>query len=537
MKVSRIFLGMAASAAFLNVLLTLQNVWPTPLVRVTSEISIEIAVLLCVFVLAAEFHRLPGKSAGRVIAVFLFLLVIGRYADITAPALFGRRIDLYWDARHVPAVAAMIAESAPAWQVMALAGGIVAGLIALFLVIRLAVAGILAAMPVTGLRRGLGAASALAVVLYLGNAAGIHTGTEAAYAAPVMPVYAAQANFLIKANQASDSQPTVMPPSDLARTGGGDVYTIFIESYGAIVHDRPEMRSALAGDYKDLDAVLAKTGWKAVSALVDSPTFGGGSWLAHTTLLTGDWITQQPEYRMFLAVPPETLVDRFRQAGYRTVALFPGIRQEWPEGAAMGFDSVLQAQDIPYRGPRFGWWEIPDQASLEAFHHAEISRGDRKPLFLTYASVMSHMPFGPTPPYQPDWSRLAAATPFDQADADAALAMMPDWQNLAPAYLRAIRYNLQMLGGFVENRAPDDALMVVLGDHQPPAAVSGTDASWAVPVHIFSRNSAILQRFATAGFQTGLTPAPPALMRMDALNHLLLHALDSSPRLAGALRN
>ena len=121
MKVSRIFLGMAASAAFLNVLLTLQNVWPTPWVRVTSEISIEIAVLLCVFVLAAEFHRLPGKSAGRVIAVFLFLLVIGRYADITAPALFGRRIDLYWDARHVPAVAAMIAESAPAWQVMALA--------------------------------------------------------------------------------------------------------------------------------------------------------------------------------------------------------------------------------------------------------------------------------------------------------------------------------------------------------------------------------------------------------------------------------
>ena len=83
-----------------------------------------------------------------------------------------------------------------------------------------------------------------------------------------MPVYAAQANFLIKASQASDSQPTVMPPSDLARTGGGDVYTIFIESYGAIVHDRPEMRSALAGDYKDLDAVLAKTGWKAVSAPV-----------------------------------------------------------------------------------------------------------------------------------------------------------------------------------------------------------------------------------------------------------------------------
>ena len=316
---------------------------------------------------------------------------------------------------------------------------------------------------------------------------------------------------------------------------GGDVYTFFIESYGAVVHDRPEMQTGLAGDYEKLSGVLAKTGWKSVSGFVDSPTFGGGSWLAHATLLSGDWITEQPEYRMFLASTPETLVDRFRNAGYRTVALFPGIRMDWPEGAAMGFDTIIKSQDIAYRGPAFGWWSIPDQASLETFHQSEIRRPNRKPLFLTYASVMSHLPFGPTPPYQPDWARIATETPFDTAESDLALALTPDWKNMTPAYLRAIRYSLQMLGGFLENRAPEDALIVVMGDHQPPAVISGTTASRAVPVHVFSRDNAILERFAAAGFQPGLTPAPPALMRMDALNHLLLHALDSSPRLAGAL--
>ncbi|MEX2616261.1 MAG: sulfatase-like hydrolase/transferase [Alphaproteobacteria bacterium] len=535
MTVLRIFVGLAAGAAFLNVLLTLQNVWPTPWVRSTPEISIEIVILLCAFAVVTEFRGLPGRTARWAVSAALLLLVIGRYADITAPALFGRPIDLYWDAQHLPAVVAMIMESAPAWQVIALAVGIVAGVIILYLTIRLAVGGILAAMPVAGLRRGVGIASVLAIVLYSVNSAGVHTGTATAYALPVTPVYAAQANFLIRASRADMRQPAVMPASDLAHAGGGDVYTFFFESYGAIVHDRPEMRTALAGDYENLNAVLARSGWQSVSALVDSPTFGGGSWLAHATLLTGDWITREPEYRMFLAAPPETLVDRFRKAGYRTVALFPGIRLNWPEGAAMGFDSIMTSRNIAYRGPAFGWWTIPDQASLEAFHHAEISRSDRKPLFLTYASVMSHLPFGPTPPYQADWGRIATETPFDPAEADAALALAPDWQDMTPAYLRSIRYNLQMLGGFLEKRAPEDALIVVLGDHQPPAVVSGAAASWAVPVHIFSRNSAILERFATAGFQPGLTPASPVLMRMDALNHLLLHALDSSPRLAGAL--
>ena len=42
-------------------------------------------------------------------------LVLGRYAEVTAPALYGRPVNLYWDSRHVSAVAAMLARAASTW--------------------------------------------------------------------------------------------------------------------------------------------------------------------------------------------------------------------------------------------------------------------------------------------------------------------------------------------------------------------------------------------------------------------------------------
>ena len=43
------------------------------------------------------------------------LLVLGHYADVTTPALYGRDINLYWDFRYMPDVAAMVARAAPLW--------------------------------------------------------------------------------------------------------------------------------------------------------------------------------------------------------------------------------------------------------------------------------------------------------------------------------------------------------------------------------------------------------------------------------------
>ena len=66
------------------------------------------------------------------------------------------------------------------------------------------------------------------------------------------------------------------------------------------------------------------------------------------------------------------------------------------------------------------------------------------------------------------------------------MAVSPDLSNLAPSYVRAMAYEYTSLAGYVREQS-DDPLMIVIGDHQPPAAVSGRDAPWRVPVHVIGR--------------------------------------------------
>ena len=72
--------------------------------------------------------------------------MIGRYAEVTAPALYGRPVNLYWDSRHVSAVAAMLARAASMWRlVLAL---IVAALVPvlIYIVLRWAIGRVAGAM-------------------------------------------------------------------------------------------------------------------------------------------------------------------------------------------------------------------------------------------------------------------------------------------------------------------------------------------------------------------------------------------------------
>ena len=404
--------GGVVGIAFLNTLATLQNIWPTPWVRPVAEISIEIAAVTLMLAMWVEFRGPPGQPIRRITLAVLLLLIAGRYGDITAPALFGRRIDLYWDLRHLPSVAAMLAEAAPWWRIAGFGASVAALIAAIFLAVRLAVAALLSAFAIAPLRRGAGLVAAATVMLYALGLSGVSTGTQRWFALPVAPVYARQAAFLARAAEANALPAEPMAESDLGAIDGADTYLIFLESYGAVVFETPQLYAALAAEFARFDEILDRSGWRAASAYVDSPTFGGASWLAHATLLSGRWISRHADYRLFLAAPSETLGDRFRAAGYRTVGLFPGIKLDWPEGAALGFDRIVDARGLAYRGPAFGWWRIPDQYSLERLNQSEIMRLDRKPLFVTFASIMSHMPFGPTPPYVPDWSRVTGTTPF-----------------------------------------------------------------------------------------------------------------------------
>ena len=71
-------------------------------------------------------------------------------------------------------------------------------------------------------------------------------------------------------------------------------------------------------------------------------------------------------------------------------------------------------------------------------------------------------------------------------------------------------------------------IVIAIGDHQPPAAVSGRDASWSVPVHVFGRSGAILDRLIERGFRPGLEPHRPPIGPMHAVMPMLLEAFSSN---------
>jgi phosphoglycerol transferase MdoB-like AlkP superfamily enzyme len=228
----------------------------------------------------------------------------------------------------------------------------------------------------------------------------------------------------------------------------------------------------------------------------------------------------------------DTLVTTFNRHGYRTVALMPGLRSSWPEGAFYGFDHIYDTKALDYRGPRFGWWTVPDQFALARLDALEGSRPGvpREPLFVFFPTTSTHAPFGPTAPYEPDWNRVTSATPYDDADVEAARARTPKWFDLGPSYANAVGYMYASIGGYLRRHAGRPLVMVVIGDHQPAAAVSGEGASWDVPVHVIAPPGLLLDRLRARGFRPGLTPGRPHLGPMHDLLPTLLDAFGDTRR-------
>jgi hypothetical protein len=87
-----------------------------------------------------------------------------------------------------------------------------------------------------------------------------------------------------------------------------------------------------------------------------------------------------------------------------------------------------------------------------------------------------------------------------------------------------VAYSLQTLAGYLRTQPRDDLIIVVVGDHQPPAMVSGLNAPWDVPVHIITGNPAVLSALKSCGFVPGVIPAPEVLGGMYQLAPTLLYA-------------
>jgi hypothetical protein len=453
--------------------------------------------------------------------------VIGRYAEVTAPALYGRPVNLYWDARHVSAVAAMLLRVASTGRVVLAL--IVATLVPalIYIVLRWALGRVAEAMRDPQPRRTLALLACLAVLLFAAQRLTAHGPGIPSFATPVTQTYARQARLLaseISGRAAKTLGPSPSFDSDLSRVRGADVFLFFLESYGAVSFDRPEFAAGLAADRAELDAAIHATGRDVVSAYVESPTFGGSSWLAHISFLTGIDVRDGDANVLLMAQRRETLATAFAQHGFRTLAIMPGLQEHWPEGAFYGFGEIYGATQLDYRGPPFGWWTIPDQFAIARMDEREVAPRQRPPLFVFFPTTGTHTPFRPTAPYQPDWARMLTEQPYDPPDVARMWNQEPDWLNLGPSYVQALGATYVTLGGYLRHRADRDFVLILMGDHQPPAAVSGIGASWEVPVHVIASRPLVLEALRAHGFRPGLTPTHPALSRMHELLPAMLDA-------------
>ena len=517
-----------ASLALLNLTVTFRNVWPTLSVRPTAELSVELALVTLGLVLWGWRAGRPSGVALRLLAVGWTLLIVGRYIGVTSEALYGREVNLYWDVRHMPSVGALFTAVAESWAVAAGVVVAVASPLVLYAQSRWCLGRLAHTAADPSARRWLAIAAGVVVALWgLEQGTGWRLADRLRFSDPIAPAYAREAYEVAYEASGAGIDALGPPPvirSDLARVAGADVFLVFMESYGAVSWESPALAEPLAASRTHLAEEIEATGRQVVSALVESPTFGGESWLAHLSLLSGTEVRDNRTNARLLAQERDTLVTLFQRGGYHAVALVPGMLVAWPEGAFYGYDDVYDYDRLGYQGPPFGWWSVTDQYALALLDRHEIAPRHPAPRFVLFPTISTHAPFTPAPPYQADWGRVLTPQPYDPEALDAAWAETPDWMNLGPSYVQALRYAHAMIGGYLRLRADRDLVFILVGDHQPPALVSGAGASWDVPVHVIASREVLLDRLVSQRFHPGLAPGGTAVTTMHGLLPILLDA-------------
>ena len=491
-----------------------------------------LAVVGLALVLRGRWRRALGVVFGLAAGVLLVL----RMLDLGFRQVFDRSFDPVNDWGYLGPGIGVLGDSVGRPAALAVVAGAVAVVLALLVVLPLCTLRVLRA--VGRHRRG-----SLRAVVALGTVWAVcaATGVQLADEAPVASAGAARLGYdelrhlradiedrhRFAREIAADRLAGAPARRLLAGLRGKDVLLVFVESYG---------RVAVQGSSfsPDVDAVLdrgtrelRRAGWSARSAFVTSPTFGAGSWLAHSTLQTGLWVDSQQRYDQLLTTHHSTLSGLFDRAGWRTVFDVPAITHAWPEGEAFyGFDKLYDAGDVGYRGPRFGYATMPDQFTLAALWRHELAPPDRRNVMAEVDLVSSHHPWAPLPHLVP-WSRVGDGSVFDGMPAHGQTAgeVFSDPAKVRAAYGQSVQYTWRTLVSWLRLHRDPNLVLVVLGDHQPHDYVTGPGVDHDVPISIIAHDPAVLRRVGGWRWQDGLHPQPDApVWRMDRFREHFLAA-------------
>jgi hypothetical protein len=296
----------------------------------------------------------------------------------------------------------------------------------------------------------------------------------------------------------------------LDKLHGNNVLFIFVESYGRTVFVNKTYSDVLVPRYEAMAKNLESEGFHVVSDFVTSPTYGGFSWFAHSTLNSGVKVISHLHSQLLDERRPRGFADYFRDAGYQPILVMPGTTRPWPGmDDYYGFRQHYFSWEFGYQGPRYGWPTMADQFVLYHIQKTEIERAT-KPLFIQYALVSSHAPFSDLPRYVEDWESLGDGSILKRTGRDRFKVTWGLSGDVVNAYNAAVTYEMKVIEGFLTNYVHDDSLVIFVGDHQPHQLVTGpTNLTWSVPIHIASRNPELVAPFLRRGYIPGMVPTQP----------------------------
>jgi hypothetical protein len=312
---------------------------------------------------------------------------------------------------------------------------------------------------------------------------------------------------------------------------GKDVLLVFVESYGRVAVQGSSFSPRVDAVLDSGTRRLRAAGFSSRSAFLTSPTFGAASWLAHSTLQSGLWVDSQERYDHLLTRDRLTLSSAFGRAGWRTVLDVPADTQDWPEGASFyRADRMYDARNVGYRGPVFSYATMPDQYTLSAFRRHELGSG-HAPVMAEIDLVSSHTPWTPLPHMvAPDQLGDGSIFASMLANAPSKSALWRDPDKVRAAYGQSIQYSLNAVTAFVQSSRDKNLVVVMYGDHQPAAIVSGRGANHVVPITVIAHDPKVLERISSWGWQDGMRPASNApLWPMDAFRDRFLTAFGPQP--------
>jgi hypothetical protein len=451
--------------------------------------SVDLTVVLAAFALCGWRRLRVPVWVNALVAAGILSVRLFRLSDGLIQQNYFRPINLYLDLPLFPDLLRLLRSTVPPATLLPGAVALLWGLAAISFLTYLGVT-YLQRFVGEGRWQRLAFAGTVALVAALyplwpdDDHSGLHAGL---FAESVVPRLRDQARFAAEADQlrrakrgqiAAVQRRLARSPKTLERLDGADVFVFLVESYGATVFRRPEYVQRIGAVHSGFASALGAQGFAVATGLLDSPTYGGGSWLAHATLATGVTTKDGLDFALLLQTrpPPATMAAIFAQAGYRTVLVQPGTTRPWPEGEVHGFLRKYYQADLQYQGPSFAWATMPDQYVVDFIHRREVVPATR-PLFIEYALVTSHSPWALQPRLVDDWSRLEGGRVYRELPP---VRFPITWSNLAEggdAYLASLSYDFEVLERYLLRLGTRRALFIIMGDHQPPGAVTGDDPS------------------------------------------------------------